>query len=91
MGTLIYILFASFFIHGCGGNGGSDGGNTESRQTVPLCGDTQDGGFANARLLVSDEQISRTDADTKIRIWHTANSDKFICVLRGEAIIIEPQ
>jgi len=86
--TLICCVLISFLIQGCGGNGGSVTNSGENHQYIPLCGNLQDGGFSNAILLSPGEQINRLEANTRIRIWHTANSDKFACTVQGKAIII---
>jgi len=42
----------------------------------------------DAIKLAPGEEVKPLTKDTQIRIWHFQNSDKYICLLLGDAIIL---
>ena len=62
--------------------------NPSADVTVPQCGDAADMGKTNA-IAVFDKKIEKLDNEAEVRIWHSPNLDKLVCMIKGEARIVD--
>jgi len=82
-------------ITGCGNNShwGIDGNVTQDVKSlsitdIPRCNiEALDAVEAGAIELSSNSSIKKTEENTELRIWHFENSNKAVCILKGQAII----
>ena len=71
--------------------GGSTGNTSITPLTnkvkVPQCGNGADQGKAIAKDATG-KNIQKLATDTKVRIFHTLNGSKLVCMIKGEAHIL---
>ena len=95
MKEIIITGLALITITGCGNDShwGIDGNVTQDVKSlsvtdIPKCNiEALDAVEAGAIELAPNSIIKRIEANTELRIWHFENSNKAICILKGQAII----
>jgi len=84
--TLTIFMFVS-----CGSGGDQKWGidyDQNQSQKLPVCNGNQKT-TTNAKKIKNGTKISKTIDKTVLRIWHYPNGDKFVCVVQGEAVIVD--
>jgi hypothetical protein len=81
---IIFIAGAGFFLTACGGGSSND---TPVAVKVPACGTAADLGKSVA-IDVTGKTIKKVGIGAKVRIWHSSDENKSVCMIRGEAEII---
>ncbi len=62
--------------------------NQTNSQKLPVCNGDQKS-TTNAKKIKNGTKIAKRMNNTVLRIWHYPNGDKFVCVVQGEAEIID--
>ena len=42
----------------------------------------------DAMLVKAGQRVKPLTKDTRLRVWHYQNSDEYVCLLRGKAVIL---
>ena len=42
----------------------------------------------DATLIKPGQSVKPLTKDTRLRVWHYQNSDEYICLLKGEAVVL---
>lgn len=91
MKTIMYKILVTIMVLFCI-NGCSDdewGIDAQPLVPIPSCeNNSSDAVEAKALLVPSGTVVSQINGATKIRVWHFQNSQKAICILKGEAVSV---
>ncbi len=59
----------------------------EVKYTVAECGSSEDKGYAVATPIPAGKKISQVVESTSIRLWHTSDGIRKICVIQGQVAV----
>jgi len=92
----VSIILAGLALAGCSDKGGSEkwGIDHEGPEKKVSHGPMQPNGKyrcdydkGDATKLAPGQEVKPLTKDTQIRVWHFQNSDEYICLLQGDAVI----
>jgi len=96
---LALISVVSFMLSGCGDdNWGIDNCSAlETAQDIELSHGPFDPNTKKYRCNIEDATLIKSGGvvkpmtdDTQIRIWHYQNSEEYVCLLQGKAVVKQP-
>ena len=85
---------AAFMVVGCGSSSDKWGIDNSTEVEVshgPLDKDTglYRCEFEDATLVQADSVVRPITDDTKIRVWHYQDTQKYVCTLKGQAVLAQ--
>ncbi len=81
------VSIAALFLSACGSSD-TNWGIDRNNNSIPKCSSNIDDTSAAIKVLGGTKVKSLSD-DTSMRVWHYSNSDKLVCVITGQAIIVK--
>ncbi len=84
---IVFVITFLLILNACGGKSSSNNSNAQvNLREIPICSKEKND-ESKALKISKTSRITPLTKDTKVRVFHYSNNEKYVCVIKGRAIL----